>query len=76
MREVSALGKTMAEKLSPVEEKVQSSTPVMRAPKDMGKVDLTWLTFMSCRTTDCERGDSVRVCESRVELCAVGQNRV
>jgi len=28
----SAFGKTIDEKVSPVEEKVQSSTPVMRAP--------------------------------------------
>ena len=32
MREVSALGSTIALNDSPVEEKVQSSTPVMRAP--------------------------------------------
>ena len=32
---------------SPVEEKVQSSTAEIRVPRATGKVDLTWVTFMS-----------------------------
>lgn len=40
-------GPPMVEKLSPVEEKVQSSTPEMRVPKATGKFDLTCVIFMS-----------------------------
>jgi len=35
-----------------VEEKVVSSTPVMRAPRETGKLDDTCWIFMSWRTTD------------------------
>ena len=37
LTEDSVLGITIAEKLSPVDEKVLSSTPVMRAPADRGE---------------------------------------
>ena len=37
----------MVEKASPVDEKVLSSTPETRAPREMGKVDLRCVTFMS-----------------------------
>jgi hypothetical protein len=36
---------------SPVDEKVLSSTPVIRAPSDKGNDDTTWLTDRLCRTT-------------------------
>ena len=48
----SEWGKTMLENASPVEEKVRSSTPVMRAPRLHGKVDLTCDTDILWRTTD------------------------
>ena len=48
----SVLGRTIDEKLSPVEEKVQSSTPEMRAPSETGKEERTWAIFIECITTD------------------------
>lgn len=53
----------MALKLSPVDEYVQSSTPVMRAPSEIGKVDLTCERSMPCSTTACE-------CVARLESAA------
>lgn len=40
---------------SPVEEKVWSSTPVMRVPREIGNEDEASWTDRSCRTTACER---------------------
>jgi hypothetical protein len=41
------LGITTMEKASPVLEKVQSSTPVIFAPRAMGKEDTMWCTLKS-----------------------------
>ena len=56
---VSALGMVMAEKDSPVCEKVESSTPVTRIPREMGKLDFCDDMVMLWRTTDCARNDGV-----------------
>lgn len=48
-----ALGATIIEKGSPMEEKVLSSTPVILAPRVQGKVEDTCCTLRSWSTTDC-----------------------
>ena len=51
----------MAEYASPVCEKVESSTPVMRTPSAIGKVDFCDAMSIWWRTTDCARNKGVSV---------------
>ena len=66
----SAFGSRMVENDSPVDEYVLSSTPEMRAPSEIGKVDLACDTVMSWSTTDCEQGGSDRRVNGARELRA------